>query len=150
MATYEGMGLCSVAEYQNAFKLRLQKDQLTRGGLYVARFELKGSDRACRVLGRIGMEVSLIGNDALLALDLLSDDMEPFEGVPNLGMMQEGVWNPYDVIKFVHEDDTTNQIVNGCLRDHEDGTEIDDDMVRMMLGMPAHAQELELAGISGD
>ena len=76
--------------------------------------------------------------------------MEPFEGVPNLGMMQEGVWNPYDVIKFVHEDDTTNQIVNGCLRDHEDGTEIDDDMVRMMLGMPAHAQELELAGIGGD
>lgn len=147
MATYEGLGLCDKAEYQNAFKLRLQNDQLTRGGLYVARFELKGSKQACRVLGRVGMGVPLTTSETMLSLELLDDDMKPFEGVPNLGVMREGVWNPYQAIKLQYEDDTTSQILDGCLRDHDDGTEIDDGTLRTMLDIPAYTPVYELAEI---
>lgn len=150
MATFEGMGLCAKSEYRTAFENRLQIDQLTRGELYVARFELEHYERAFRVLGRVGVTASLDGDASMLVLQLVNDKLEPIDA-PYSGKIIDGVWNPFELIDYVSpKANLKKRIRDGCFRDYDDGSEIDDDELRLFLDLPAAENGMSLAGAGGD
>lgn len=121
MATFEGMGFCDKQEYQSAFATRLQYADLTRDDLYVARFELARSDRAYRIMGRVGLVAASVASKDMARVDIgfVDNMLEPMLPAPVPGFMSDGVWKPIADF-YVHEDkNATFQVLNACLGSYE-------------------------------
>lgn len=127
MATYEGMGFCDSSEYLGAFANRLKEDQITRGELYVARFQVEARpDIAYRMIGRAGLMIDL-PDRRFIDFTLMDDHFQPIRMSSFAGHMKDGLWNPCVTLECYPSQTEQARMRNACLAEYDEGFDWDMD-----------------------